>query len=242
MQLPVRTALGFEIALLAVLQCTGCAQKSAPQRTFADQVALRLAKADLIGEAFSIMDNGKMLMNVDLATVIQPLEESLDLQAARILVHGSTDQAALESSARLFNETFQKHTKDLAQMWDLRTPNSHFTPQFMDSMLSDAASSKDRRNKDDPSSSDLLERGSLELLNSCAEKAALVKQTATLLPALRSQETLTIVEQLRAALSQAIARHPEHLKPFNEEKPPSQAIQSAIAKLHKLLEPPAGAR
>ena len=167
--------------------------------------------------------------------VIQPLEEPLDLKAARILVHGYADQTALESFARRFNDTFQDLNKNMMQVADLGTPNSRYPPPFADRKLSEAASNKDRKNKDTGDWPATLEKYSLELLNSSADKAALVKQTAQLLPALRSQETVTIVEKLKAALSQAIARHPEQLKPFNEEKPPSPAIRAAMDKLQKAL-------
>jgi hypothetical protein len=243
MKLTCRSTPGIAVALMVTLQITGCAQKSAPQPSFADQVALRLAKADLLGEALTATGNVQQLLgNIAMDTVIEPLEESLDLKAARILVHGSADQNALESSARLFNEAFRNQTKNIAQLADLGTPNSHFTPSFMDRMLSDAAASKDKSNRDknDRSWSDTVEKASLELLDSSADKAPLVKRTAEALPALRSQETLTIVEQLRAGLSQAIARHPEHLKPFSEEKPLSATIQASMAKLQKLLQTPAG--
>jgi hypothetical protein len=231
---------GLAIALLALL-IASCGQKAAPQRSLADDVALRIGKADLLGEALTMSNNAQLLTNIDMDTVIQPLDEPLDLKAARLLVHGYADQATLADSARLFNETFQKHTKELAQMWDLATPNSRYTARFMDPMLSDAASSKDKSNKDksDPSWSGTIEKATLELLNSSADKAALVKQTAELLPALRSPETLTTVELLKAALSQALARHPEQLKPYNEEKPPSPAVQAAIDRLQKALQSPA---
>jgi hypothetical protein len=222
------------LAIVLALHLTSCAQKPGPQHTLSDDVALRIAKSTLLAEALTLTKQ-ELLGNIDMDVVMQPLDEPLDLKAARILVHGYADQAALESGARLLNDNFQKHTKELAQMWDLATPNSRYTARFIDPMLSEAASSKDNRNKDQTASPATLEKYSLELLNSSADKAPLVKQTASLLPALRSQETLTTVEQLKVALSQALARHPEQLKPFSDEKPVSPAVRAAMDRLQKTL-------
>jgi hypothetical protein len=227
------------VAFALILQTTSCGQKAASQRTFADDVALRLAKSDLLVEAFSITNNGQQLGNVDMDVVMQPLEEPLDLKAARILVHGFADQSALENSARIFNDNFRSVTKNLVQVADLGTPNSRYTASFVDRKLAEAASSKDKSNNDKSDWPATLEKYSLEMLDSVAGKAALVKQTAQLLSALRSQENLSILEQFRVALSQALARHPEQLKPFTEEKPPSPAVRAAIDRLQNLLQSPA---
>jgi hypothetical protein len=234
----------FAIALMLALQIVSCGQKAAPQRTFADDVALRLAKSELLVETFSITNNGQQLRYVDMDVVMQPLEEPLDLKAARILVHGFADQSALESSARLFNDNFQYVTRNLVQVADLATANSRYTAQFADYKLSWAASNKDQMNKDhmNKDNGDWLgtqEKYSLEMLDSSAGKAALIKQTAQLLSALRSPENLSILEQFRVAFSQALARHPEQLKPFTGEKPPSPPIRAAMDRLQKALQSPA---
>jgi hypothetical protein len=66
------------------------------------------------------------------------------------------------------------------------------------------------------------------------EKAALLRRTAEKLPSLRSKETIAVRERLRVGFAQAISRHPERLKPFSEEKPPSQALQASRARVRKL--------
>jgi hypothetical protein len=67
------------------------------------------------------------------------------------------------------------------------------------------------------------------------QKATLIRQTADKIPSLRSQNTTAVLEQFRTGVAQAIARHPDLLKPFSDEKPASEALRASRARVQKLL-------
>lgn len=216
------------VALVLVLDGPGCAQvkKAVTKESLGDRVAIRISEAEFVE---AVLKQAKMELQ-DVNATIEPLDAPLDLKLARILVHDfGDDPHLLQTEADLF-ELCSQYAADVQALAN---------QGLFDVTLKVAALATESRNELASDINTVLLREKLEIqLNDSVtpEKATLIRQTAEKLPSLRSQKTAAVLEQFRTGMAQAIARHPELLKPFSEEKPPSEALRASRARVQKLLQ------
>ena len=218
----------FLVALVLVLDGIGCAQvkQVVTKGSLGDRVALRISETEFVE---AVLKQAKMKVQ-DVNAAIEPLDVPLDLKLARILVHDFADDShLLQTQAELFelSSQFATDVEALAKQ------------DLFDAALKVAALARESGNESASDVKNFLLREKLEVqLNDgvTPERATLIRQTAEKLPSLRSQKTVAVLEQFRTGLAQAIARHPELLKPFSEEKPASEALRASRARVQKLLQ------
>lgn len=218
----------FLVALVLVLNGSGCAQvkKAVTKESLGDRVALRISEAEFVE---AVLREAKMKLQ-DVNATIEPLDAPLDLKLARILVHDFADDShLLQTETELF-ELCSQYAADVQAL---------AKQDLFDVTLKVAAMAMEARNESASAINNflLVEKLGIQLNDGVTpEKATLIRQTAEKLPSLRSQKTAAVREQFRTGMAQAIARHPELLKPFSEEKLASEAPRVSRARVQKLLQ------
>ncbi len=215
--------------LLLAFQGISCAQvkKVVTKESLADRVALRIAIDRLIKDSFKEAKDDL----ISLGRFPEPLDEPLDFKVARILVNEYADipGGTLDSAAKLL-EVSTRFAVDITTLIAQKPEYDN----YLDTILEFAAKGMEAKNKSARLSSEDIELRSYNSLT--PERVKAIAQTAEKLPSLRSPKTLQSLAQFRIGIVHAIARHPEYLKPFTEEKPASAALQASWARVQKLLQ------
>jgi hypothetical protein len=209
--------------LVTLLQAAGCAQvkKATTKESLADRVTVRIATTEIIKAALNFRKPTWSAVQ----TVIEPLGESLDFKVARVLVavydyepeRVDSVAGAIEVGGGMDAEIAGDLAKD---------------QKYVDNLLTVHAFEMGASNK-----SGVSEQSEIQVNDAITpEKAALVIRTAQKLKSLRNERTLAALAGLRTAVAQAIARHPEQLKPFSEQKPASKELLASRARAQKLLQ------
>jgi len=219
----------FLVALVLLLDGAGCAQvkKAVTKESLGDRVALRISEAEFVE---AVLKQSKMKLQ-DVNAAIEPLDVPLDLKLAWILVHDFADDShLLQTQAQLF-ELCSQYATDLQAL---------AKQDLFDVTLKVASLAMESRNELIASDTNyflLREKFEIQLNDSVTpEKATLIRLTSEKLPSLRSQKTAAVLEQFRTGVAEAIARHPELLKPFSEEKPASEILRASRSRVQKLLQ------
>ena len=130
------------VALVLALQGVGCAQvkKAGAKESLADRVALRIATAKLITDAFKQANRDLMTFG----RFPEPLDDPMDLKAARILVQAYADapSGTLDSAARLLDVA----NIESAQIAALVAKDAKYQG-YLDQLLQFAAADVESRNK-----------------------------------------------------------------------------------------------
>jgi hypothetical protein len=215
------------IALVTLLQATGCAQvkKATANESLADRVTVQIATTEIIKAALNFRKPTWSAVQA----VIEPLEESLDFKVARILVAVyDYEPERVESVAGAI---------EIGEGMDAKISGELAAdPKYTDNLLVVHAFEMKASNE-----ARVSEQHEMKVNEAITpEKAALVMRTAQKLKSLRNERTLTALAGLKTAVAQAIARHPEQLKPFSERKPASKELLASRARTQKLLQAAVG--